>query len=84
LRLRVESVMASRGIVFARAIEPGTMSATPRATLGGKRVKYFDLPRKLLEDGAPDLSMIGFYLEDAVDVAHFAVGAIVEYRDGVA
>jgi hypothetical protein len=81
MRLRVESVVASRGLVFARPIEPGTMLATPRATLGGRRVKYFDLPRKLLQDGAPDLELIGFYLEDAADVAHFPLGATVEYRD---
>jgi hypothetical protein len=81
LRVRVESVVAARGLVLGRPIEPGTMLATPRATLGGRRVKYFDLPRKLLEDGAPDLSLIGFYLEDPADVAHFPLGATVEYCD---
>ena len=81
MRVRVESVVAARGLVLGRPIEPGTMLATPRATLGGRRVKYFDLPRKLLEDGAPDLSLIGFYLEDPADVAHFPLGAIVEYVD---
>jgi hypothetical protein len=57
------------------------MLATPRATLDGRRVKYFDLPRKLLEDGMPDLSLIGFYLENPADCAHFAVGATVDYAD---
>jgi hypothetical protein len=81
VRLRVESVVAVRGLVFARPIEPGTMLATPRATLAGRKVKYFDLPRKLLEDGSPDLQLVGFYLEDAADAAHFPLGAIVEYVD---
>jgi hypothetical protein len=81
VRLRVESVVAARGLVFARPIEPGSMLATPRATLGGRRVKYFDLPRKLMQDGALDLELIGFYLEDPADVAHFPLGALVEYID---
>ena len=59
----------------------GMLLATPRATLGGRRVKYFELPRKLMEDGALDLTLVGFYLEDPADVAHFPLGAVVEYRD---
>ena len=81
MRVRVESVIAARRLVLARPIEPGTMLATPRATLGGRRVQYFDLPRKLLQDGAPDLELIGFVLADPADIAHFAPGAVVEYVD---
>jgi hypothetical protein len=81
VRVRVDSVVASRGLVLGRPIEPGQMLATPRATLGGRRVRYFDLPRKLLQDGSPDLELIAFVLEDPAEVAHFPIGAVVEYRD---
>jgi hypothetical protein len=81
LRVRVESVVASRGLVFARPLEPGPMLATPRATLDGHRVAHFDLPRKLRADGTPDLELIGFHLETPADAAHFTIGAEVVYRD---
>ena len=81
MRVRVDSVVAARGLVLGQPIEPGSMLATPRATLGGRRVKYFELPRKLMDDGGLDLSLVGFYLEDPADVAHFPLGAVVEYRD---
>ena len=81
MRVRVESVVAARGLVFARPVEKGALLATPRATLDGRRVAYFDLPRKLRADGTPDLELIGFVLETPADVAHFAIGAVVEYRD---
>ena len=57
LRVRVEAVMPSRGIVFACPVEPGPMLATPRATLDGRRVAHFELPRKLRPDGTPDLEL---------------------------
>ena len=81
LRVRVEAVMPSRGIVFACPIEPGPMLATPRATLDGRRVVHFELPRKLRPDGTPDLELIGFQLENHEDAPHFTVGAEVVYRD---
>lgn len=81
MRVRVEAVVASRGIVFARPIDPGTMLATPRATLDGRRVAHFDLPRKLRADGSPDLEYIGFQLVDPAEAAHFSVGAVVAYLD---
>jgi hypothetical protein len=81
LRVRVEAVMPSRGIVFGCPIEPGPMLATPRATLDGRRVTHFELPRKLRPDGTPDLELIGFQLETPADAAHFTVGAEVIYRD---
>jgi len=81
VKVRVESVAAARGIVFARPVEKGAMLATPRATLGGRRVVCFELPRKMKVDGTADLELVGFQLADAADVAHFAMGAVVEYRD---
>jgi len=77
----VESVVAARGIVFARPVEKGAMLATPRATLGGKRVAGFELPRKLRADGTRDMELVGFQLAEAADAAGFAVGDVVEYRD---
>lgn len=79
MRFRVESVLADRGIVFARALEPGDLKLTPRATLGARPVAHLDLPRKLGADGTPDLGLVGFFLAYGADVAHFAVGAEVEY-----
>ena len=79
--MRVEAVMASRGMVFACPVETGPMLATPRATLDGRRVAHFELPRKLRPDGTPDLELIGFQLEDPGDAAHFTIGVEVLYRD---
>ena len=81
MRVRVEAVIAARGLVFARPVERGAMLATPRATLDGHRITHFDLPRKLRADGTPDLELIGFQLADAADAAHFTVGAEAVYRD---
>jgi hypothetical protein len=82
--VRVESVVAARGIVLARPVEKGAMLATPRATLGGRRVVHFELPRKVnvkVEGGEADLGLVGFVLAEVGDVVHFPVGAVVEYRD---
>jgi len=81
VRVRIEAVMPSRGIVFACPLEPGPMLATPRATLDGHRVTHFELPRKLRPDGTTDLELIGFQLENHADTARFTVGAEVLYRD---
>ncbi|MCA1665358.1 MAG: hypothetical protein LC659_14030 [Myxococcales bacterium] len=81
MRVRVEAVVAARGVVFARPLEPGPLLASARATLGGHRVAHFDLPRTLRPDGTPDLELIGFQLESAADATHFTVGAEVVYRD---
>ena len=81
MKVRVESVVAARGVVLARPVEKGALLATPRATLGGRRVAHFELPRKLRADGTQDLELIAFVLQDAGDVAHFPLGAVVEYRD---
>jgi hypothetical protein len=82
VRVRVESVVAARGIVLARPVEKGAMLATPRATLGGRRVVHFELPRKVREqDGEEDWGLVGFVLAEVGDVVHFPVGAVVEYRD---
>jgi hypothetical protein len=81
VRVRVESVVAARGIVFARPVEKGAMLATPRATLAGKRVAGFELPRKLRADGTRDMELVGFQLAEAGDVGTFVVGDVVEYRD---
>ena len=81
MKFRVESVVAGRGLVLARPVEKGALLATPRARLGGRLVAHFELPRKLRADGTQDLELIAFVLQDAGDVAHFPIGAVVEYRD---
>lgn len=81
MRVRVEAVAAAHGMVLAVPLEPGELLATPRAKLGGRRVLYFELPRKTLPDGQPDLELIGFVLENPEDAAHFPIGAVVEYVD---
>ncbi len=81
IRFRVESVLADRGIVLARAMDPGALKLTPQATLGARPVAHFDLPRTLREDGTPELGVIGFFLAYSADVVHFPVGAVVTYSD---
>ena len=41
-RFNVESLLPSRGIVFARQIDSGNFRLTEHSTLGGYRVKHFD------------------------------------------
>ena len=79
----MEAVVAEKGVVLARPVEKGALLATPRATLAGKRMVHFELPRKLKGDGsgAVDMELVGFVLAEAGDVAGFEVGAGVEYRD---
>jgi hypothetical protein len=81
LRVRVEGVVASQGIVLARPLEVGELRMSPSASLGGRRVRGFDLPRKVLEDGSVDLSLFGFFLENPAEVAHFVVGDEVVYTE---
>jgi hypothetical protein len=81
VRVRVEAVMGERGLVLGVPLERGDMLCTPRATLGGRRILCFELPRKLKPDGTRDLELIGFQLENPEDASHFPVGAVVEYRD---
>jgi hypothetical protein len=44
-------------------------------------VRHFDVPRKVREDGTLDLELVGFFLRNPADAAHFPVGAIVVYAD---
>jgi hypothetical protein len=81
LRFRIDSVLADRGIVFARAMDTGEIKVTPQATLGARPVAHVDLPRKLREDGTPDLGLVGFFLAYAADVIHFPIGTVVVYAD---
>ena len=81
LRFRVESVLADRGIVFARAMDTGDFKLTPHATIGARPVARFDLPRKVRDDGSQDLGVVGFFLAYAADVIHFPIGAVVVYSD---
>lgn len=81
LRFRVESVLAGRGIVLARAVDAGAVRLTPRATLAARSVAHLDLPRALREDGTPDLGVVGFFLAYAADVVHFPIGSVVEYSE---
>ena len=79
MRFRVESVLADRGIVLARALEPGELKLTPAARLGARPVAHLDLPRSVRADGTPDLGLVGFFLAYSADVVHFPVGAVVDY-----
>jgi len=81
LRLRVEHVLADRGIVLARPIEIGAFQLTPTATLDGRPVAHLDLPRALDDDGTPDLELVGFFLAYAADAARFRVGAEAVYSE---
>ncbi len=81
LRFRVDSVLAERGIVFARAMDVGELKVTPRATLGARPVAHVELPRRVREDGTEDLGLVGFFLAYAVDVVHFPIGAVVVFAD---
>lgn len=81
LRFRIDSVLADRGIVFARAMDTGELKVTPQATLGARPVAHVDLPRKLREDGTADLGLVGFFLAYSADVVHFPIGAVVVYAD---
>ncbi|MBS1120389.1 MAG: hypothetical protein H6Q90_2617 [Deltaproteobacteria bacterium] len=78
LRFRVESLLERLGIVFACQLDAGDFRLGPLSTLGGHRVLGFDVPRKLREDGSPDLALFGFRLERRQDVAGFVVGSIVQ------
>jgi hypothetical protein len=81
LRFAVESVLADRGIVFARPVDTGALALTPRSSLGSRPVRHFDLPRKLRADGTPDYELVGFFLRKPADAAHFSVGDVVVYAD---
>jgi len=81
VRVRVEAVITARGLVLGVPLERGDMLCTPRATLGGRRVLHFELPRKLNPDGERDLELIVFQLENPQDASHFPIGAVVDYRD---
>jgi len=81
LRFRVESVLADRGIVLARALDAGELKLTSQSKLGARPIAHLDLPRAVRDDGTPDLGVVGFFLAYAADVAHFPVGAVVVYAD---
>ncbi len=81
MRFRVESVLADRGIVFARALDAGAFKLTPTATRDARPVAHVELPRAVRGDGTPDLGLVGFFLAYAADAARFAVGAEVDYAE---
>ena len=81
LRFRIESVLADRGIVFARPLDTGELKLSKHSTLGVRPVRHFDVPRKVREDGTLDLELVGFFLRNPADAAHFPVGVVVVYAD---
>ncbi len=80
-RFRIEFVLPSRGLVFARALDSADFRLTGASALGGCRVKHFDLPRKLKADGTPDLELFAFFLHEPEDVAKLHVGDTVGYEE---
>ncbi len=79
---RVESILASQRMVFARAVDGAAPALRPGGTLAGCPVVHLDVPRKTLPDGSQDVSLVCFVLSDVPDAIVFATGAVVEYAHG--
>ena len=65
--------------VLARQLEAGDFSLSSSAQLGGVSVKrQLSMPRRVLHDGTPDLTVFVFTLANGADRSKFSVGQEVE------
>ncbi|MGC4117326.1 MAG: hypothetical protein QM765_22745 [Myxococcales bacterium] len=87
LQFQVELVMAPRGLVIARALQPTSFSLIDASRLAGcpLSARRPDLPKPKNPDGSPRTDVHAFLLEDPSDAQHFKPGErveLTEWREG--
>jgi hypothetical protein len=78
-RIEFSSEIHGTVCVCARRVGEGDFRVTESSTLGGVALRpYLDIPRKLRDDGTPDLEIFAFLLRDFTDQHLLSVGQVVE------
>lgn len=81
LLFRIEAVLPERQLVFARRLTTDDFALRDCSTLGGYRVEYLDMPRKLRADGTVDVDLFCFRLAVRPDPSSFPVGSVAHYDE---
>jgi hypothetical protein len=83
LRFQVEFVMAERGYLIARALEPRSFRLVEGTTLGGCPVepRHLDIPRARSAGGEARQDLFAFRLKRREDAARFRPGDLAELAD---
>lgn len=87
MKFRIEHIFKDQRpvMLLARQLEAGDFQVTPTSNLGGVAVMpQLSMPRSLLPDGKPDMTIFSFTLVRASDVSSFALNQVVELQDDVA